>query len=96
MIKVIVKRRVKKLEDIWSLLRELRAAAINEPGYVSGETLQQKDDPSTIITISTWTTPDSWKVWEKSPKRESVYRKIKPFLSSVSEITVYEILGTGK
>ncbi len=96
MIKVIVKRRVKKLEDIWSLLRELRAAAINEPGYVSGETLQQKDDPCTIITISTWTTLEGWKGWEKSPKREIIYKKIKPFLSSEPEITVNEILGTGK
>ncbi len=96
MVKVIVQRRVKKLEDVWSLLRQLRVEAIHHPGYISGETLQQKDDPSTIITISSWVNMDSWSSWEKSPKRSEMYKKIEPFLTEKPKVMVYEVIGAGK
>jgi quinol monooxygenase YgiN len=96
MVKVIVQRRVKKLEDVWSLLRELRIVAIHHPGYVTGETLQEKDDASSIITISTWHNIDSWKSWEKSNKRQEMYQKIEKYLLGKPEVKVYEIIGSGK
>ena len=96
MVKVIVQRRVKKLEDVWSLLRELRIAAIHHPGYVSGETLQEKDDASSVITISTWHDMNSWNSWEKSKKREEMYQKIEKYLLEKPKVKVYEIIGSGK
>ena len=96
MVKVIVQRRVKKLEDVWSLLRQLRIEAIHHPGYISGETLQQKEDPTTVITISSWTSMDSWNSWEKSQKRMDMYQKIEPFLLEKPKVTVYEVIGAGK
>jgi quinol monooxygenase YgiN len=96
MVKVIVQRRVNKLEDVWSLLRQLRIEAIHHPGYISGETLQQQDDPSTIITISSWSGKDSWDSWEKSAKRAEMYKKIQPFLKDKPAVTVYEVIGSGK
>ena len=52
MFKVIIERQVREGEDISPLLRELRAAAMHYPGYVSGETLVSTQDSSIIITIS--------------------------------------------
>ena len=51
MIKVIIERKVKKGEDISRLLRELRATAIYEPGYVTGETLVNAEDNSSIVVV---------------------------------------------
>lgn len=96
MIKVIVQRRVKNLGDAWTLLRELRMAAMQHGGYVSGETLTEIGNRKTVITISTWQDINSWKSWEKSKERAELYKKIQPLLSGKPTATVYEILGSGK
>ena len=51
MIKVIIELKAKKGEDISRLLRELRATAIYEPGYVTGETLVNAEDNSSIVVV---------------------------------------------
>jgi quinol monooxygenase YgiN len=93
MIRVIIERRVKELRYIWSLLGELRATAIYEPGYVSGETLIDTKDNSLIIVISTWKSRKHWKAWAKSDKRKKLYDKIEPLLSRKPKIRVCEIMG---
>ena len=71
MIKVIIERQVKKGEDISLLLLEIRAAAMRQPGYVTGETLLSTEDSFNIVTISTWRTLEDWKAFQKKliPKR---------------------------
>ena len=51
-IKVIIERQVKKGENLAPLLRELRATAIHQPGYVTGETLVDTEDSSNIVVVS--------------------------------------------
>jgi hypothetical protein len=53
MIKVIIERQLKPGKEVYSLLRELRAAAIHQPGYVTCETLVSNEDRSDILVIST-------------------------------------------
>ena len=94
MIKVIIERKVKKGEDISQLLRELRATAIHEPGYVTGETLVSANNKSDIIVVSTWQNLDLWKAWETSEARAKLYRRIEPLLAEKPKVRVYEILAT--
>ena len=54
MIKVIIERHVKESEHLSPLLRELRVAAMNQPGYITGETLVSTEDKSIFTVISTW------------------------------------------
>ncbi len=96
MIKVIVERHVKKLEDVWTLMRQLRMAAMQYPGYVTGETLAELQNRKNVITISTWEGQSSWETWEKSKERAELYKKIQSFLADKPKTTVYEILGSGK
>lgn len=96
MIKVIVQRHVKNLEDVWTLMRELRMAAMQHSGYVTGETLAEMQNRKAVITISTWESLASWQLWEKSKERAELYRKIQPFLTDKPKAIVYEILGSGK
>jgi len=48
MIRVVVERHLKegKRGDLMPLLRELRAAAMHQPGYITGQTLAKTEDKS--------------------------------------------------
>ena len=94
MIKAIITRHIKEDEDISHFLRQLRGAAIHEPGYVSGQTLVNTEDDSEIVVISTWLSLGHWKAWETSEKRLSLYRLIKPLLSEEPGVGTYRVAAT--
>ena len=94
MLKVIIERQVREGEDISPLLRELRAAAMHYPGYVSGETLVSTQDSSIIITISTWQSLEDWKQWEASDTRAKLYQQIQSILVEKPKVSTYRITAT--
>ena len=74
MIKVLIKRHV-KAEDyqrLIGLLLDLRAAALRQPGYVSGETVVRGEDPVEVLAIGSWLTGDHWKAWSTSEQRHEL------------------------
>ena len=94
MIKTIIERHVKQGENLAPLLRELRAAAIHYPGYITGETLVSTEDESIITTISTWHSLEEWKAWQKSEARAKLYQKIDPLLFEKPRVRTYRIMAT--
>jgi heme-degrading monooxygenase HmoA len=94
MIRVIIKRQTKKGESVLMLLRELRAAAIRAPGYVTGETLVSTEDDSIVVVISTWRSLNDWEEWEKSETRARLYQQIEPLLVEKPEVRIFRILAT--
>ena len=94
MIKVIVERRVKEGENLAPLLRELRAAAMHQPGYITGETLVSTEDKSIITVISTWHSLEAWKAWETSGVRAGLYQQIETLLIEKPKVKTYQINPT--
>ena len=94
MIKVIIERHVKKGESLSPLLQELRAVAIHQPGYVTGETLVSTEDKSIIAVISTWRSLEDWKTWETSETRVRLYQQIEPLLAEKPKVRTYHIMAT--
>ena len=94
MIKVIIERRVKRIEDLFPLLRELREAAMHYPGFVTGETMGSIVDKSTVVVISTWQTLKDWQAWEKSDTRAKLYQRIQPLLDTKPKVSIYQLLAT--
>lgn len=98
MIRVLLERRVKK-EDYDKLighLQDLRAAALYQPGYVTGETLVKDDDLTGIVdvlVISTWISEDRWNAWLTSQERIEVDGAITHLLVGEPEISIYKLLG---
>ena len=74
MIRVMIERQCQpgKEAQLRGLLIELRAAAMKQNGYISGETLREVDDPSFFVVISTWISLASWRVWQTSRQRLSI------------------------
>ena len=94
MIRVIIKRRVIKGENIAALLRQLRVAAMPHPGHVSGETLISAEDRHVITVISTWRSQEDWKKWEASEQRARITRRIEPLLFEPPLTETYEVMST--
>ena len=96
MVRVIIQRHLKegKKGDLLPLLRALRTAAMNYSGYIHGESLAGADDPSIISVLSTWSSLEDWKAWEKSEQRVKLYEKIAPLLVEKSKVSVYQIMAT--
>lgn len=70
--KIIIKRRFvrENAPQIISLLNKIRSIAMNQPGYISGETLMQKDFPENMAVICTWQKMDNWLAWKNSEERK--------------------------
>ena len=75
-IGVLIRRVVKPGQSARLLLPhiiELRALAVRQPGYISGETLFSLDHPEECLVISRWTTLEHWQRWKASAE-ESIKR----------------------
>lgn len=97
MIRVIIERRCKpnKDKEMENLLIEFRGTATQQRGYVSGETLRAMDDPTLWLVISTWVDADLWKVWETSPERHQLQKKLEPLLTAPDKVTVCSFFRHG-
>ena len=90
-IKVILYRRVpaEKANELKPLLLEMRSLALAQPGYISGETLMNADDPEEYIVISSWTNESNWEDWLKNESRQAVQDRIDQLLGRRTMYQVY-------
>ena len=79
--KILIKRTFQKDSDrqILPILQKMRAAAMNQPGYISGETLTNYENPQRVTVISTWQNMESWAKWRSSPERAKLESMLEVF-----------------
>ena len=93
-IGVLVKRVTKHGEDAKVLLPhiiELRAHAVRQPGYISGETFFSLDRPEESLVISRWTTLEHWQQWMRDPRRIELDKNMDKHLGTKTEYSIYGI-----
>ena len=90
-VKVIILRRVppELTDKIVPLLIELRSHALEQPGYISGETLVRVDDPQELLVISTWDSLESWDRWLGDPVRAEIQGRVDACLERETLYQVY-------
>jgi len=91
-IKILIKRKVSEANapGLDFLLRKLRALALDQPGYLSGETYQRIDKGGANLVISTWQSIDDWRSWLANEERISVQNEIDALLGAKTEYEAYE------
>ncbi len=91
MVKVLVERTIKgkNVGDIARLMRQLRVRAMQQPGYISGETLHDVDDPNFYLVISTWESIEHWQAWFKNPERQKLGAEIDGLLEKPTQMRVF-------
>jgi len=97
MVRVMIERRCRadKAAAVEHLLVELRSQAMQQRGYISGETLRSVDDPSLWLVISTWLDANLWKAWERTPERRETSNKIAGLLLAPEKVTIYTFARRG-
>ncbi len=93
MIKVIIERHTNNATELLRLLRDIRIEAMKRPGYISGETLVNSADRSTIVVISTWESMKGWKDWEATKTRAKIEEQIDALLTEKPKVTTYSYLS---
>ena len=90
-VKVLIeyKAKARRATELADLLRELRAHAVRQPGYISGETLTAPDDPSHRMVISTWRSVDYWNTWQGNPERVEIAEKLSELLERPAVTSVF-------
>jgi heme-degrading monooxygenase HmoA len=91
MIKVLQERRVEKknFTKLIANLNDLRAAALRQPGYISGETLIKGNNPVDVLVISTWHSEEYWKAWTTSEERIEINDIINSIIDGEAKVSIY-------
>jgi len=94
-VKILIKRSIGQgvVPVIRPLIVELRAHAMKQQGYISGETLKCIDRPGEYLVISTWNSLDDWNKWLESQERKILEDKIDSITGKATEYTTYVQLG---
>ena len=93
-IGVLIKRRTKDGDNAKVLLPhiiELRALAVRQPGYISGETFFNLDRSDECLVIGRWTTLEHWQQWRRDARRMEIERNLEKHLGVESEYSIYGI-----
>ena len=91
-VKIFIKRLIPPdmAEQVMPLFQNLRSLAMDQPGYISGETLHSIDSPGEIVVISTWQTVDEWRNWVANKERLKIQDQIDMLLGKNTRYEVYQ------
>ena len=90
-VKVMIKRKIKegKSRDVFALLNKFRSDAMNQKGYICGETLINHDHPREILVISMWQDMDNWIRWRENPERKANEKILERWLEEPTQYSSY-------
>jgi heme-degrading monooxygenase HmoA len=89
---VIIKRKVeqgRQAKELVPLILQMRALAMIQPGYISGETLSDIEHPGECLVISRWETVEDWNKWAHSQERIWMEEKINTLTGEKTEYNIY-------
>ena len=91
MVKILLERRIKgrHVGEIVRLLRQSRVLAMQQPGYIAGETLHAVDDPNYHLVISTWESLEDWQAWFNNWERQKLQAEVDSYLESPTQMRVF-------
>lgn len=90
MIRVLIERHIAAtLESAYEeRSKHLLRYAIDTPGFVSGETLVDAEDPNHRLTLCTFRTKEEWDNWYHSQARIDLMKELGPMMDEDEKITL--------
>jgi len=91
-VKVLIKRNVttQNIGGLELLLNKLRALAMVQPGYISGESLVSTEEKTLCLVISTWKSLQDWQKWFANHQRMDLQNQIDLLLGAPTHYEVYQ------
>ena len=92
-IKVLIKRKFKEghVNEIKTMLKEVRYDAMDQEGYISSETMWDYKNPFRVVVASNWRSIDNWNNLLESSLRKSIDQKFEKFLAGETEYEIFEL-----
>ncbi len=89
--KIIIKRDVLSgnEKDFFAQLKNLRLNAMQQKGYISGETLLCAENTNKVLVISKWETLGDWKSWQQSSVRKGLDSQLSELQENPTEYEHY-------
>lgn len=93
-VKILIKRKFKNgnMRAASRFLINNRSGAMQQPGYISSETLRSLDDKDKIMVVSMWESMEDWQTWKNSDIRKANVEEFKEYMTGE---TVYEHYSLG-
>jgi heme-degrading monooxygenase HmoA len=93
--KILIRRQFKKgkKDEIIAVLKELRSMALQQPGYISGETLSSAEQPQTLMVIGTWQDLESWHNWKENNTRKTLEQMLTTYQEGETEYQEFTLGG---
>ena len=90
-VKVLIKREFEEGKDkeVYALFNKLRTMAMTQPGYISGETLQNAEAPQQLLVVATWHSVEDWINWQQNKQRKAEESRLAEYLISPAEYEIY-------
>lgn len=90
-VKIFIRRKMQdtNVAELTLLLEKLRALALSQPGYISGETFHRLDKKDECMVIGTWRSLEDWNNWVNNPQRIEVQAEIDKLLGEETEYAMY-------
>ena len=91
-VEVMIKRKIRQgpqARQLVPLILQLRALATYQPGYISGRTLYNVENPEDCLVVSEWQSLEDWYNWMKSQKRKEIQDKIDALSGEQTEYSIY-------
>ena len=92
-VKILIKRKFKEgnLKPAARLLINHRNGAMQQPGYISSETMQRLEDPNQVTVISMWQDIEAWEAWKNSETRKANESEFGDLLAGQTEYEHYSL-----
>ena len=93
-VKILIKRKFKNgnLKAASRFVINNRSGAMQQPGYISSETLRSIDDEDKILVVSMWENMEAWEAWKNSEIRKANVAEFKDYLVGEEEHEHYSLV----
>ena len=90
-IKVLIRRKIEesRSKELNLLFVKLRSLAMQQEGYIGGETLKRLDAPGEYLVISRWQSIEDWTRWLVSKERGEIQGAIDALTDAETRFEVY-------
>ena len=90
MIKVLIDRQIAAdMETTYeAAIKSTLRAIVEAPGYISGASYKDLQDPCHRIIITNWSSYEAWQRWSSSDERRNVIASFQPIMQREERITI--------
>ena len=90
-IRILIRRTVPedKARDLIPMFKQIRQLAVQQNGYISGETLRNYNNPEEFLIISSWQSVSDWETWLKNQERQKLQDEIDRLLGGKTRYDIF-------